>query len=76
MCGYTLKLIRKNLSSKIFEAFCVLNPARFFLARLEENVAVVYFLLLLRGAVESGRPLMCWGEACRVEKSPEAPGAQ
>lgn len=41
-----------------FEALCVLNPARFFLAGLEESLAVVCILLLLRGAVRTGR---LWG---------------
>lgn len=56
MCVYVcvLKFIKRNLGSKIFEAFCVLNLAVFFLARVEENVAVIYFLLPLRRAAGVG----------------------
>lgn len=50
-----LKLTKRKLSSKMVGAFCDLNPAKFFLAGLEENLAVIYFLLPLRGAIETRR---------------------
>lgn len=56
--------MKKNLSSKIFETFCGLNLAKFFLAGVEEHLAVICFLLLLGGAIGD------W------EKPTEARGAQ
>lgn len=75
MCLCTLKFIKKNLSSKIFEAVCVLNLAMLFLAGLKENFTVLYFLLLLRGAAGTGR---FWGgrEKPAEERSPGAVGCQ
>lgn len=50
----------KSFSSKTFEDFFVLNLAVFFLAELEENLAVIYFLLLLRGAIGTARLWVDW----------------
>lgn len=50
VCVCILSVLKRNLSSKIFEGFCDLNLAVFFLAGLEETLAVICFLLLMRGA--------------------------
>jgi hypothetical protein len=44
------------------------------LAGLEEKLAVIYFLLLLRGAVETGR-LMCRVKPTEQRAAQEPPGA-
>lgn len=56
VCVCILSVLKRNLSSKIFEGFCDLNLAVFFLAGLEENLAVICFLLLMRGASALGVP--------------------
>ena len=51
------------------EDFFVLNLAVFFLAELEEDLAVIYFLLLLRDTVGTARLWVDW------EKPSEERGA-